>query len=514
MLRANTCQGCKHAQQIGDALPTVGSQNKGCEMHKPVVQIGGMSAPVLTGTLQKGVKFRRWPAREVSVSPGVFTYSRDSSSLFSKSQAPEIISVPLHSSIVGEAPEMKRRASSKHSEFVFKLAVEGEDKIHYFAATSREEMGSWITAIGQCGAKIDTPNVEEMVQGSAKSCPFTRIWVNTDEGMLSEAERLLFADCKTRLQQSMVSVGAGVEINTWTNVDGDGKPPLVLMHGWGASCAFWYRTVDLLSVHHKLYIADWVGFGRSTSLPYEGRFCQEAENYWLLPFDNWTRQLGLDTFALAGHSLGGYLCCKYAVAHPQKVRMLILVSPGGTTLKFATIMEAEKHRSSETVEDNAQSSVAEVTVQDDHEEHVADDALHSIGHHGDSDDDHSNRDVPVQDVAKPPPPAVLSNPRVRDFVWNLSPSGLLRKLGPYGRKLAMRVLKQRWGDHTSLAFTLYTYHMFVRGGGHPGEDATRHIFKPIALPFHPLEECAASLQMPSLWLYGAMRDHKMFMGLS
>ncbi len=44
--------------------------------------------------------------------------------------------------------------------------------------------------------------------------------------------------------------------------------------------------------------------------------------------------------------------------------------------------------------------------------------------------------------------------------------------------------------------------MFVRGGGHPGEDATRHIFKPIALPVRPLEECAASLQMPSLWLFG------------
>jgi hypothetical protein len=132
--------------------------------------------------------------------------------------------------------------------------------------------------------------------------------------------------------------------------------------------------------------------------------------------------------------------------------------------------------------------------------------------------------------------SALASPRVRDFVWNLSPSGILRKLGPYGRRVAMRVLRLRWGDHTSPAFVLYTYHMFaytyhmfstlitcslhsshvlytyhmfaytyhmfVRVGGHPGEDATRHIFKPIALPYHPLEECAARLQMPSLWLYG------------
>ena len=69
------------------------------------------------------------------------------------------------------------------------------------------------------------------------------------------------------------------------------------------------------------------------------------------------------------------------------------------------------------------------------------------------------------------------------------------------------MLRQRWGDHTSPAFVLYTYHMFVRVGGHPGEDATRHIFKPIALPYHPLEECAARLQMPSLWLFGALSAH-------
>lgn len=92
----------------------------------------------------------------------------------------------------------------------------------------------------------------------------------------------------------------------------------------------------------------------------------------------------------------------------------------------------------------------------------------------------------------------------------------------------MRVLTQRWGAQCSAAFTLYTYHphpqhetvflcqfngakryhMFVRGGGHPGEHATRHIFKPIALPVHPLDECAASLQMPSLWLFGALFEFK------
>jgi pimeloyl-ACP methyl ester carboxylesterase len=470
-----------------------------------------MSEPVLTGNLQKRSTFRSWTERQVSVTQGVLQY-QSHKGLLRKDVAVECVS--LQNSIVGEAPEMKRVASSKHSEFVFKLATQGADKIHYFAASSREEMNSWISAISQCGAHKEIPDVEEMVRGSAKSCPFTRIWVNTDDGMLSEAERLVFAECKTPMRQQMVAVGLGVEMNTWTTVDGDGKPPLVLMHGWGASSAFWYRTVDMLSAHYKLYIADWLGFGRSTSVIYEGRFCQEAEDYWLQPFEKWTMTLGLDTFALAGHSLGGYLCCKYAAAHPDKVRMLVLVSPGGTTTEYATVFHAEKNKTSAA-------SDASGAVDDDafgmHEGDVADDAVEHIGAHSDSDDGHksgqeqgepprSTPPMPVTgSVAPPPRPriAALSNPRVQSYVWNMSPSGLLRKLGPYGRKVAMRVLKQRWGDHTSPAFVLYTYHMFVREGGHPGENATRHVFKPIALPYHPLEECAGSLQMPSLWLFGA-----------
>ena len=85
--------------------------------------------------------------------------------------------------------------------------------------------------------------------------------------MLSEAERLVFASCKTPMQQRMVTVGEGIQINTWTSIGNDAKPALVCMHGWTASCAFWHLTIDALAHHYKLYLADWVGFGRSSSVP-------------------------------------------------------------------------------------------------------------------------------------------------------------------------------------------------------------------------------------------------------
>jgi hypothetical protein len=194
--------------------------------------------------------------------------------------------------------------------------------------------------------------------------------------------------------------------------------------------------------------------------------------------------------------------------------MLVLVSPGGTTADCATVFHAEKHKTS------AASGAGEDSAHDARDGDVAEDAAQHAGPHSDSDDNHSSSEeqieapgptdsatvsAPEGERAAPPPRpriAALTNPRVQSYVWNLSPSALLRKLGPYGRRVALRVLQQRWGGHASPAFVLYTYHMFVRDGGHPGEHATRHVFKPIALPYHPLEECVARLQMPSLWLYG------------
>ena len=34
---------------------------------------------------------------------------------------------------------------------------------------------------------------------------------------------------------------------------------------------------------------------------------------------------------IIGHSFGGYIACKYALRHPEKVQKLILLSPAGIT---------------------------------------------------------------------------------------------------------------------------------------------------------------------------------------
>jgi pimeloyl-ACP methyl ester carboxylesterase len=49
--------------------------------------------------------------------------------------------------------------------------------------------------------------------------------------------------------------------------------------------------------------------------------------------DQLTNKLGIESFFLAGNSMGGYISWNFAVAHPEKVKRLILVDAAGYPFK-------------------------------------------------------------------------------------------------------------------------------------------------------------------------------------
>ena len=65
------------------------------------------------------------------------------------------------------------------------------------------------------------------------------------------------------------------------------------------------------------------------------RFETEANDaaaaFFVDSLEEWAVQLGLDRFTLVGHSLGGYLSARYAMAHPSRIEGLVLASPAGLT---------------------------------------------------------------------------------------------------------------------------------------------------------------------------------------
>ena len=81
---------------------------------------------------------------------------------------------------------------------------------------------------------------------------------------------------------------------------GQGEP-LVLLHGLGASTYSWFQVMEGLAKNHTVYAFDLKGHG-ATAKPNDGR-------YGLYDLANIIRgaldALGLKTFALVGHSLGG-----------------------------------------------------------------------------------------------------------------------------------------------------------------------------------------------------------------
>lgn len=102
-------------------------------------------------------------------------------------------------------------------------------------------------------------------------------------------------------------------------------PPLVLLHGYMATLTMWSPNIAAFSKDHRVYAVDVMG------QPSKSRPDEPIRN--VTDFVSWVTAtldaLHLDRVFLVGMSFGGWLALNYAVAVPQRVRTLVLLSPGG-----------------------------------------------------------------------------------------------------------------------------------------------------------------------------------------
>lgn len=101
--------------------------------------------------------------------------------------------------------------------------------------------------------------------------------------------------------------------------------PLVLVHGTSSSLHTWDSLVAMMSAQKRLIRMDLPAFGLTGPHP-AGDYSIGAYNRFL---DSFLTRLGVDSFIMAGNSLGGAIAWNHAVAYPGKVRGLILVNAGG-----------------------------------------------------------------------------------------------------------------------------------------------------------------------------------------
>jgi pimeloyl-ACP methyl ester carboxylesterase len=114
-----------------------------------------------------------------------------------------------------------------------------------------------------------------------------------------------------------------------------GAPPLVLLHGGGATSTIWYANVSGLTRTRRVYALDAIADrGRSV---YDGEPMTGLADLmaWL---DSCLDGLGVARTDLCGHSYGAWILLRYALHAPGRVDQLALLDPtqcfGGQRLTY------------------------------------------------------------------------------------------------------------------------------------------------------------------------------------
>lgn len=103
------------------------------------------------------------------------------------------------------------------------------------------------------------------------------------------------------------------------------NPPLLLLHPGNCSAVFWLRHVQTYMKSHRIYAVDIIGEG-GASEDRRPAFKGPAYAEWM---EDIYRGLGITQAALAGISLGAWICLKFACTWPERVERLALISPYG-----------------------------------------------------------------------------------------------------------------------------------------------------------------------------------------
>jgi 4,5:9,10-diseco-3-hydroxy-5,9,17-trioxoandrosta-1(10),2-diene-4-oate hydrolase len=106
---------------------------------------------------------------------------------------------------------------------------------------------------------------------------------------------------------------------------GESGPPVVLLHGLGASAEIWRPNIGPLASRNRVFAPDLPGFGR-TGIPGWMDYSPAAYSRFVRDFMN---ALGIGRAGLVGHSLGGGIALRVVLDEPRCVVRLVLASSAG-----------------------------------------------------------------------------------------------------------------------------------------------------------------------------------------
>lgn len=114
------------------------------------------------------------------------------------------------------------------------------------------------------------------------------------------------------------------------------QPPLILLHGFGASIGHWRHNLPDLSHHHTVYALDLLGFGASDKAvaPYDiPLWAEQVYDFW----QTFVRQ----PVILVGNSIGSSVCLAAAAMYPDMVAGIVMISlPDSSVLEMPAVVRS------------------------------------------------------------------------------------------------------------------------------------------------------------------------------
>jgi pimeloyl-ACP methyl ester carboxylesterase len=117
-------------------------------------------------------------------------------------------------------------------------------------------------------------------------------------------------------------------------------PTLLLLHGFPSSSRMWDRLIPHLADRYHIIAPDYPGFGHSDA-PSPDRFSYTFDNL-ASNIDKLTEQLNLQSYVLVMQDYGGPIGFRLALAHPERVRAMIVQNAAAHDEALGPLWNARK----------------------------------------------------------------------------------------------------------------------------------------------------------------------------
>ena len=115
----------------------------------------------------------------------------------------------------------------------------------------------------------------------------------------------------------------------------NGRPVLLLLHGFPQTHAMWHRVAQQLQQHYYLVIPDLRGYGDSEKAPGRADHSNYSKRAMALDMAEVMDTLGVANFYVCGHDRGARVAHRLALDHPQRVLQLCVIDIAPTLDMYA-----------------------------------------------------------------------------------------------------------------------------------------------------------------------------------